>query len=1015
MKRIVSLLLICLMLTSVAFAGNTTFVDYTTVTEDGVTTVTATALANGSDEVKLYTAVYDANGNLAGAKEAFAKDGNLLKNSVTLGEGQTIKSFAWEGDKNTPVEKVATYNKAIDEADVEITFGGKSFEEFVGSALAFDDTDHIAQYNVAIDESKIGSDGNITIPYPEVKLYDNAFYYDVNVDEKNYTATIRVMSGRDVTYDEAYVSKAKETYAPKLCETIVINYKMAMFTEDMIKELSDTFVDFNGNKTSYDNIYTYDIKYADEEETVVENSPAIQGKTAVLSAISVDGVALQGFSPDVFEYNLTVDAAQVVMPAVTYVAAGDAVATKTDTYTFPGKTEIAVTEGDTTNTYTINYIFPEVKAEVVAMHSALADVANNQKPAYSPNFDVGSRAFTDRSYTVTSVVDELKGVDRIEIPFDWEYGDNTKYPEFKAGTITDWFSFRTVRGATVIILDDSPNAKKWLKADDGWKQEASDTPYVTFSLATLTYVDKFSKHFDAGEKIDIPGYKAGTRGYTILIKYDDWADPMQAANDITITADKFSKSTIVVLVPHDKTKDTLVAKNAGGEYSPVVWTEDKSAATDAYNYERDAEGNILYNGYKDTRATGKRYNSDIVTMTSGTTAVTTEAFKQLTENDGHYVYGSQVAANRYPKAGNRMTLINVPDEYEGSNGIVYNFSGSGHTNVTLNFSANTNLDKVVIMSLDAITNLKANGEAVFTQTVPATEDQAYYMYQGITSGKPATAEFTMSYHIAKGNMYDYDISSVATTNVTEGYTYYIERRAIADFLKINTVGPDANKMPAELYAIATTAERDSWQKHKWFFGDVVFLTSGALVENLTFMGPATHESVRSSGEVQIHNHPDPKILDFTLGAYSDRVDNVTSATGNKAGEPLSYPAWLELANATYIAGAYEWTSLPGCNAADFENINVATDWYTFEVAEDATVMMFVRNAPANFWATESEGWSKTVLTGDDLVNICRTKTGSARFEYNNLFVKDVKKGDTVVIKSPQMKGIIPLVFVKSAK
>lgn len=1012
MKRILSALLICLMLTSVAFAGNTTFVDYTTVTEDGVTTVTATALANGSDEVKLYTAVYDANGNLSGAKEASAKDGNLLKNSVTLGEGQTIKSFAWEGDKNTPIEKVATYNKAIDEADVEITFGGKSFEEFVGSALAFDDTDHIKEYNVAIDESKIGSDGNITIPYPEVKLYDNAFYYDVNVDEENYTATIRVMSGRDVTYDEAYVSKAKETYAPKLCETIVINYKMTMFTEDMIKELSDGFVDFNGNKNPYDNIYTYDIEYEDTE-TSVENSPAIQGKTAVLSAISVDGVALQGFSSDVFEYNLTVDAAQVVMPAVTYVAAGDAVATKTDTYAFPGKTEIAVTEGDTTNTYTINYIFPEVKAEVVAMHSALADVAANQKPAYSPNFDVGSRAFTDRNYTVTSVVDELKGVDRIEIPYDWDY--STNYPDFIGGKVTDWISLETVRGATVIILDDSPNAKKWLKADDGWSQEASDTPYVTTSLAALQYTHKFSKHFDAGEKIDIPGYEAGERAYTILIKYDDWAEPVQAANDITITADKFSKSTIVVLVPHDKTKDTLVAKNADGEYSPVVWTEDKTYATDAYNYETDAEGNILYNGFKDARATGRRFNSTIATTTADGKSISTHAFKQFTENDGHYVYGSQVATDRYPKAHYRMSIMNIPDEYEGSNGIVFAFDTSGHTNVTLNFSANTNLDKVVIMSLDAITNLKANGEAVFTQTVPATEDQAYYMYQSIISGKPATAEFTMSYHIAKGNMYDHDIYSTTATNVTEGYTYYIERRAIADFLKKNTVGPDVNKMPAELYAIATTAERDSWKKHKWFFGDVVFLTSGALVENLTFVGPATHESERSDGTgVEIHYTPAPKILDFTLGAYSDRVGNVSSTTGNKAGEPLSYPAWLELANATYIAGAYDWTSLTACDAAEFEDINVATDWYTFEVAEDATVMMFVSNAPEKFWATESEGWSKTVLTGDDLVNICRTKTGSNRFEYNNLFVKDVKKGGTVVIKSPQMKGIIPLVFVKRA-
>ena len=998
MKRIVSLLLICLMLTSVAFAGNTTFVDYTTVTEDGVTTVTATAFANGSDEVKLYTAVYDANGNLSGAKEASAKDGNLLKNSVTLGEGQTIKSFAWEGDKNTPVEKVATYNKAIDEADVEITFGGKSFEEYVGSALAFDDTDHIAQYNVAIDESKIGSDGNITIPYPEVKLYDNAFYYDVNVDEENYTATIRVMSGRNVTYDEAYVSKAKETYAPKLCETIVINYKMTMFTEDMIKEHFDGFVDFNGNKTPYDNIYTYDIKDADEE-TTVENSPAIQGKTAVLSAISVDGVALQGFSPDVFEYNLTVDAAQVAVPVVTYAAAGDAVATKTDTYAFPGKTEITVTEAGVTNVYTINYIFPEVKAEVVAMHSALADVDANQKPSYSPNFNVGVRAFTDRSYTITGVVDDLKGVDRIEIPYDWDYSNT--YPDFRGGKVTDWISLETVRGATVIILDDSSDARYWLKADDGWVQESSDTPYVTTSLAALQYTHKFSKHFDAGEKIDIPGFKAGSRPYTILIKYDDWAEPVQVANDITITADKFSKSTIVVLVPHDKTKDTLVAKDANGEYNAVLWTENKAFAIDAYDYERDAEGNILYNGYKDARATGRRSNKDIVTMTSGTTAVTTEAFKQLTENDGHYVYGSQVASNRYPKSGNRMTIMNIPDEYEGSNGIVYTFNSSGHANVTLNFSANTNLDKIVIMSLDAITNLKANGEAVFTQTVPATEDQAYYMYQGITSGKPATAEFTMSYHLAKGNIYDHDIVSEKSTTVSEGYTYYIERRAIADFLKANVVSPNPEKMSDELYTIATTAERDSWQNHKWFLGDIVFEEKADLVTDLTFFGPS--EWV-------------PKVMDFTIAAYSDRVANATSATGNKAGEPLSYPMWLEAKDATYIAGAYNWSTLPGsCEASTiYQNAASVTDWYSFKVTEDATILYFTTNVPSNFWATEEAGWKKVALTGEDTIDICRTKTNSARFTYINLFVKDVKAGETVAIKNAMVKNHIPLVFVKKA-
>ena len=446
----------------------------------------------------------------------------------------------------------------------------------------------------------------------------------------------------------------------------------------------------------------------------------------------------------------------------------------------------------------------------------------------------------------------------------------------------------------------------------------------------------------------------------------------------------------------------MVAKNADGEYSAVVWTEDKSLATDAYDYERDAEGNILYNGYKDARATGKRYNNDVATMTSGTTAVTTEAFKQLTENDGHYVYGSQVAANRYPKSGNRMSLINVPDEYEGSNGIVYNFNSSGHTNVTLNFSANTNLDKIVIMSLDAITNLKANGEAVFTQTVPATEDQAYYMYQGITSGKPATAEFTMSYHVAKGNMYDHDISSMATTNVTEGYTYYIERRAIADFLKKNTVGPVADKMPAELYAIATTAERDSWMDHKWFLGDVIFEDNADLVTDLTYVGPASSQV--------------PRIIDFTIAAYSDRVDNVTSETGNKAGEPLSYPLWLEPKNATYIAGAYVWTTLPGNSTASgpFQSTETVTDWYTFKVTEDAVVMYFSCDLTKNFWGTEEAGWKKISLKGEDRIDVCRTKTNSARFTYNNLYVKEVKAGETVTIKNAMATNHIPLVFVKRA-
>ena len=99
MKRILSALLICLMLTSVAFAANTSIVEYTTSTneETGATTVTATAFAEDVDEdaVKLYTAVYDTQGNLVAAKGASTEDSLLLKNTVPYGEGQVVKSFAW--------------------------------------------------------------------------------------------------------------------------------------------------------------------------------------------------------------------------------------------------------------------------------------------------------------------------------------------------------------------------------------------------------------------------------------------------------------------------------------------------------------------------------------------------------------------------------------------------------------------------------------------------------------------------------------------------------------------------------------------------------------------------------------------------------------------------------------------------------------------------------------------------------------------------------------------------------
>ena len=126
LKRILSIAICVMMLTSVAFASNTSVIEYTSTTEDGVTTVTATALATsvGEKAVSLYTAVYNADGSFVGAKKSNTTDSNLLKNTVTISDGQTVKSFIWEGSENTPVKMPATSGKVFTAEDVEITFDG---------------------------------------------------------------------------------------------------------------------------------------------------------------------------------------------------------------------------------------------------------------------------------------------------------------------------------------------------------------------------------------------------------------------------------------------------------------------------------------------------------------------------------------------------------------------------------------------------------------------------------------------------------------------------------------------------------------------------------------------------------------------------------------------------------------------------------------------------------------------------------------------------------------------------
>ena len=242
LKKVLCLLVAALMLLQVAaFAMSTNGVDYTVSApdENGNVTVTATAFVGAVEEAgaKLATAVYDANGNVVSSNENTSAGGSYLKNTVTMQEGQTVKSFVWDGNNN-PVEATATKDAAITPEDVEITFNNIDFETYVGEALTFDADDHEKEYTVTFENQELA------LPKVRVSTKENSIKYDL--DEKEGQTVITFYAGdRIITTDPtnagtvtnkngdekkkwAYLFNGKEmldeAYTYEVVEKVVINY-----------------------------------------------------------------------------------------------------------------------------------------------------------------------------------------------------------------------------------------------------------------------------------------------------------------------------------------------------------------------------------------------------------------------------------------------------------------------------------------------------------------------------------------------------------------------------------------------------------------------------------------------------------------------------------------------------------------------------------------------------------------------------------------------------------------------
>lgn len=616
-------------------------------------------------------------------------------------------------------------------------------------------------------------------------------------------------------------------------------------------------------------------------------------------------------------------------------------------------------------------------------------------------------------YTVTLAKEDIGADGNITIPAPAvALKDNTiSYNvENDEENLTTTIKIKAGRNATV----DSTVTKKTRYIYAPISEETIVIKYVMGNMFTeeLATKQKYSQYLATGS---YQLTKAFSYDYTI---------PAGTYRDITIDAATLSRSSVVVLVPVDKSKEVVVEKK-DGEYTAVQWTKDVTSKGEAYsiesyNYDTD-DGTPLANGYDASKAVASDVNTTAATIEKNGVASSATLIRKWTENDGTYVAGSRVTSATYPStttsspANARTTWTSIPDALEGCTVIVGNHT-SGTANNKIKFSVNDNLDKIVIF-----TNAKSGTGYSYTSTdgtVTETyaEEKAYsipaYTYQSIQPAEFPMVNFTLSYHIAKGTFTEEELEVISKS------AFIFRKVDTLEFLKDNTYDLNEELASEELVALYKDYKNVDYSAmaEYWFFGDIVFENNVDFVTDLTLLAPAEYVSTVDSSKTQTLDAPQIKKFSSENTAWEELAYVLPRTNNNLPGLTLSYPQWLEAEDIIYIAPAYYWSGIPsGCYYGDevFDNAT-ASDVYSFKVTQDATVMMFTNKSPTNFWA-DSEGWSKSPLSGSNRILLNRQiGTANREFIYVNLYTKDVPAGTTVVIKTPQATESLPLVFVKRA-
>lgn len=241
-----------------------------------------------------------------------------------------------------------------------------------------------------------------------------------------------------------------------------------------------------------------------------------------LRAVTVNGIAVNDFSADVYDYEVEYNGTEIPSVCATVLDGATYVNIVKPVF-FPGKSliELYLSNGEKKE-YTVKYL-----NDLSFVRNPSSEATPQNVPVFKTGLAEGEYCASDRTnMTYSHVSEEITGKDYFICPMSWATLSRLKkiWNGTQSGSLA-MFSFELTRTALVrVICEDECVVEGSFTEENGWKKTVSETPYYTrvYNGSEYNACVMYEKEFTvpAGEtlKADIPNH-GGAAAYTVVVDY----------------------------------------------------------------------------------------------------------------------------------------------------------------------------------------------------------------------------------------------------------------------------------------------------------------------------------------------------------------------------------------------------------------------------------------------------------------------------------------------------------------